>query len=832
MKILSKLVRKTLILNKKRTMITLIGIILSCSLIGGVATLFSSFQKFLQDITIETSGNYHFRIDNLSEKDISDLKKEDFFEKVIVQKDEGISYNENDKNKTPFKIFAVDKEYFSNFKTKLEEGRLPENSEEIVVPYFYKNQYKIKDKISLPTFEVSEEMNSLKPLIINNYKIVGFISETSFNYYQNAYTYLETEKSGIFNVFVKTKTFDNFFDRTEKIFSKYFDHNSKSIDYNNDLLRWYGVSENENAINMIWGVAFVLIAVIMIASIIVIYNAFNISFIERKKQFGILSSLGATSKQLRKMIFKEGIFLSLVGIPLGIIGSILGIGITLLVINNLNLFSNFVDTRLVLNISSISILATIVFGSLTIFLSCLIPAIKASKTTPIDAVRMTKDYFIKSKSIKTWKINRKTFGIEGDIALKNLKRNKKKYRSTILSIFVSICLFIAINAFAEYTLRSSLKTFSSLNYDVIIINNEREESKKIVNQKDVERYAISQTIWADFDLLKSNANPLLMNMNIEQECFRKENGCLSTIAISSLGEKEFNNYLSLLNEDDAKEKYEDVNNPTIILIKNSNIVNNQKHYQIPLTNYKEKDIISIYRWEEEVKFSATLKIGNITDIYPIGFSDVDQRNLMMQAFVSDKVYNSLTNKFPQEFMNQEDYIYVKTEKVENYIKYLEDYKEKNNLSYEVRNIKEMIVMFKNMILAISIFIYGFIALISLITTTNIINTISTSIYLRKREFGILRSVGMDTHQFKKMMILESAFYGIKALLYGLPVGIFLDYLVYKEISNLFVYEYAFPFKSVTICILFVFVIVFITTIYSIKKIKNDNIVDVIRQDNI
>ena len=827
MKILTKLVRKTLILNKKRTLITLIGIILSCSLIGGVATLFSSFQKFFQDLTIETGGNYHLSIDNINLETINNFKGEEFFEEVMIQQNKGFYIGKSDKVDQVFSLVANDKKMFDNFNIKLDEGRLPENSQEIILPYFEKTKYKLKDKITLEIFETFEDLEKLSDSIKKEYSIVGFLEENIFSS-NVVFTFLEEQKSEEFySVYIITEDIYKIYEQTEKIYNKYVDNDYASLNYNSDLLRWYGVSQNENATEMIWGVALILIIVIMIASIIVIYNAFNISFVERKKQFGMLSSMGATSKQLRKMIFKEGLFLSIIGIPLGILGSIIGIGITLLVINNLNIFSNFIDTRLVLTVSSLSILITIIFGSLTIFLSCLVPAIKASKTTPIDAIRLSKDYFIKAKSIKTWRINRRILGIEGDIALKNLKRNKKKYRSTILSIFVSICLFITINAFAEYSLRSSLKTFSSLNYDVIIINEDREESEKLVKHRDVKRSSISQTFWVDFNLTEETINPLMAN---EQECFSHEQGCPSTIAISSLGEEEFNYYLDLLNE--PAEKYYDINNPTIILMKNSNIVYKQHYYQIPLTTYKVAETISTYRWGDDSKFNANLKIGSIADTYPIGFSDIDQHNFMMQAFVSDKVYNFLIDKFPEDYINAEDYIYIKTDKVNNYIDYLEEYKEKNNLSFEVRNIKEMISMFENIILAISIFIYGFVVLISLITITNIINTISTSIYLRKREFGMLRSVGMTNYQFKKMMILESVFYGVKALIYGLPIGILIDYAIYKEVSNLYVYEYVFPFKSVLICIFFVFIIVFITTIYTIRKIKNDNIVDVIRQDNI
>jgi putative ABC transport system permease protein len=148
------------------------------------------------------------------------------------------------------------------------------------------------------------------------------------------------------------------------------------------------------------------------------------------------------------------------------------------------------------------------------------------------------------------------------------------------------------------------------------------------------------------------------------------------------------------------------------------------------------------------------------------------------------------------------------------------------------NINDMAKEIKNIILAIDIFLYGFIILVSLITVTNIINTITTSIYLRRREFAMIKAVGMTNKSFNRMIAYESIFYGIKGALYGVVIGTILDYLIYKSLKEVFIYEYQLPYKTILISIIFVFIIISITMAYSVRKIRKDNIVDVIKQENL
>jgi putative ABC transport system permease protein len=226
-----------------------------------------------------------------------------------------------------------------------------------------------------------------------------------------------------------------------------------------------------------------------------------------------------------------------------------------------------------------------------------------------------------------------------------------------------------------------------------------------------------------------------------------------------------------------------------------------------------------------------MEIGKISNKYPIGFTNTDYSTLVIIGFVSNEVYDHLSDVIKSNETTNST-MYIQSSNPEKLTKEVQSLIDKENITANVQNVDEMVKQINNVVLAISIFLYGFIILVSLITVTNVINTITTSIYLRRREFAMLKAVGMTDKSFNKMIRFESLLYGVKALIYGLPFGIILDYLLYKNVSSMFIYDYRLPYNSIIICVIFVSLIISITMIYAVRKIKNDNIVDVIKQENI
>ena len=136
-----------------------------------------------------------------------------------------------------------------------------------------------------------------------------------------------------------------------------------------------------------------------------------------------------------------------------------------------------------------------------------------------------------------------------------------------------------------------------------------------------------------------------------------------------------------------------------------------------------------------------------------------------------------------------------------------------------------------LLLVVDIFVYGFILLIALIVVANIFNTISTNILLRRKEFAMLKSVGMAKRGFDRMMNFECLLYGVKSLLIGLPVSFLLCYLMSKSLQVGWNAAFAIPWGNVAVVVVSVFVMVFGSMLYSMRKIKRDNPIEALRNDN-
>jgi putative ABC transport system permease protein len=854
MNILTSLTKKNLILNKRRSIVTVIGIVLSCALICGVALLISSFQQFFINVAIEDNGPYHAIFKETPVNDIKYIEQNAYIKESYKSKNIGFAFltNRQNVNKPFLSILGYDSNSFKENDIKLLKGRLPKNSSELIISNEIMTDggvtYKIGDKLSLnigdrilnnqvlynssyPTSDEFGNKETFNYLYINEYTIVGIMEkpkyESSFLPGYQVITYLDNtllSKVNNVDISVITKKPAKSYEDLAKI-AKQLKLNEP--DYNDNLLRWYGTTGNVDGNKVLYIVGLTVILIIMIASIIVIHNSFNISVTERKKQFGMLASIGTTTKQLRNMVLKEGLILSVIGIPIGILFSILGIGITLMVINNLNIFNSFYSARLELAINPLLIIVATIFCALTIFLSSLIPAFKTSRISPIDAIRLTHDIKIKGKKLRTSKLARMLFGIEGELGLKNMKRSKKKYRSTIISIFVSIVLFMTVSAFANYAFKSATKLYDDYNFNVVLypssdtsdkeINNLYNDALKMNNIKD---YSLTRNLYLTTYLNKKDINPKIINsLNCEKD------ECQIGIVLSTIGEHAFKNYINKNKQD--LNSYINTTNQKAIILRDSiyhDYINN-KIYEIALSNVKVGNKIGLYHDNKDL--IKDIEIGIYSTIFPTGFGSGALPTGSIQGFISNEVFDTFSND-----LKMDNYLFINSSNPSKLVKNINVLLKQNKMNITIVNIEEEKKQMDNIILTINIFLYGFITLISLITITNVINTITTSIYLRRTEFAMMKAVGMTNKEFNRMIRFENIYYGLKSLIYGLPVGIFLDYFLYKNINSVFVYDYRFPFSTVITCIISVVIITSITTIYSIKKIQNDNIIDAIKQENI
>lgn len=848
MSILNRLTIKNLRLNKKRTIVTIIGIILSTALMVGIGLLFSSFQDLMIRDTIGYSGKYEAKYNDVDLIKLNDIKNKNFT--YFYEKPIGFSKIESSNEYKPYMyITSVNREYFDEL--KLIEGDIPKNENEIVISnHVITNgglDYKVGDIV---TFTYGSRNIDGNITLANNelvdgefltnggthtYKIVGIVDRSNFESYSasgyTAFTVDVNSDNGNVNLYVMFNKNKNIIKQSEEL-AKELNYNG-DINYNSTLLALYGESTYGNVMSSMGGMMIIMLSLVSIGCIIVIYNSFAISVMERKKEFGLLSSIGATKKQIKKSVFYEALVVGVIGIILGILGAYIGIGTVILIINNL--ISDMLEYKLYLVTNYLFIIIPVIFMIIVIGVSAFIPSRRASKVSPIEAIRQNDDIKINKKKIRTSKLVLKLFGIEGEIALKNIKRNKKKYRVTIVSLFISIVLFISFSSYMNYTLNTASSVMGEVPYDYRISyfgdDNNKEALDKIneiVKSSDVKKY-VSYSV--------GNLS-IIGNYTYSDEYLDFYKSAYGDDGIKALNNLKYQSIYILVLDDNSYNKYKKLiglDKDSVILLnrfKGVSYGNNKRvNYDIPVINNGNINI-KICNFDDDEENVDTTKYcnKNIDNIFVTNksFDLIEEFSYMddFKLIVNKKLYDSISDGGAD--FTQFNIISDNTNNIDKLTKELDKY---NNVNYI--NIKESMKQTNNLILVVKILMYGFISLVTLIGVTSVFNTISTSMALRKREFAVLRSIGLTRGGFNKMLFFESLFFGMKSLIFALPVSIGVTILIHYSLSDMMsISTIIIPWKAIIISIVSVFIIVLLTMMYSSSKIKKHNIIEQIREENI
>ena len=849
MSILNRLTIKNLRLNKKRTIVTIIGIILSTALMVGIGLLFSSFQDLMIRDTIGYSGKYEAKYNDVDLIKLNDIKNKNFT--YFYEKPIGFSKIESSNEYKPYMyITSVNKEYFNEL--KLVDGSFPKNENEIVISNHVITNGELNYKVGdIVTFKYGKRNIEGNDTLANSelvdgefltnegtytYKIVGIVDRSNFESYSasgyTAFTVDVNSDKGNVNLYVMFNKNKKIIKQSEEL-AKELNYNG-DINYNSTLLALYGESTYGNVMSSMGGMMIIMLSLVSIGCIIVIYNSFAISVMERKKEFGLLSSIGATKRQLSHTVFFEAVVVGLIGIILGILGAYIGIGCVILIINNL--ISDMLEYKLHLVTNPLFIIIPVIFMIIVIGVSAFIPSRRASKVSPIEAIRQNDDIKINKKKIRTSKLALKLFGIEGEIALKNIKRNKKKYRVTIVSLFISIVLFISFSSYMNYTLNTASSVMGEVPYDYQISyfgddpNNDKEALDKIneiVKSSDVKEY-VSYSV--------SNLS-IIGNYTYSDEYLDFYKSAYGENGIKALNNLKYQSIYILVLDDNSYNKYKKLiglDKDSVILLnkfKGVSYGNNKRvNYDIPVINSGNINI-KICNFDNDDDVDTTKycnkKIDNIF-VTNKSFDLIEEFSYMtdFKLIVNKKLYDSISDS--STHYTQFNIISDNTNNIDKLTKDLDKY---SNVNYT--NIKEAMKQANNLILVVKILMYGFISLVTLIGVTSVFNTISTSMALRKREFAVLRSIGLTNRGFNKILFFESLFFGMKSLIFAIPVSIGITVLIHYALADMVsISTIIIPWKYIIISIVSVFVIVLLTMMYSTSKIKKHNIIEQIREENI
>lgn len=820
MNILNKLTLTHLKLNKRRTIVTILAIAISTVLMLGVSLAFSTLKQLQIDLTESFSGDQHVTFKDMPIDKIKTLDSIKDVERYNYSKAIGISGKE-------YSYYVTVKGNKGLIeKIVLSKGEHPKNSNEIIVS---EKKYKIGDDYLINDCKVrlddKKEDTKIEKILTydklnlhscktTTAKVVGIIKEDIYpnkisialanNYVldDNIDNYKEDAK-----VFVRFKDIKKVQEGIDRI------NATSHTDYNinKELLAANGVVKYGNITKVYNRIILAVLTVLVVGCSIVIYNSFAISVMERKKQFGTLSSIGTTKRQIIRTVFFEVLIVGILGIILGVVLSYLIAFIGVYLINVIADGTIAIKVRVASDFSFISI--SLIYIVLTIIISAIIPALKASRFSPIELIRQSDDIKIKSKKVRSPKFIEKFFGIEGSISYKNMKRNKKKYRISVISLVIGIILFIAAYTFSTGIKKTLTASFNNIQVNSVIhfisSNKDKETIKNIEtfanrvyknsNIKDPLILKQGMFVLKNFDTRLFTGN----NKNVKEEH--------ANIHVIEVDKQNFNNMLKKIGKKEIKP-----------IVYNKDIIisyNNKKRITTIQNKFKSAP--------KSLEFSDGLKVN---DFYVDSFE-----------YNNDGLFNSnagfVVLLVPEGYFNDklslnQVRIYFDTIDVEAFKSDLEKYAELDRVEYEFINISEIAKGINKILLIFNGFVYAFIILVSMVGITSIINTIATSMNLRKKEFAMLRSIGLTTSGFNKILILESIFIAIKAILYSIPFSMLIIYGYNHIIKDVMEGEFYIPWRGILSSMIMVFLIILIITIYSTRKIKKENILDALKMEAI
>lgn len=949
MNLMKTLTLKNLKLNRKRTIVTIVGIILATALLSALVTLVSSFQYSMIEYQKQKDGDFHVKFSNVKMSELSEFKNNRNIESTFETMGMGFAKLDGCKNEDkPYAyVMATDEAGFERGCFHLIEGRMAKNEDEIVIPRHLKTNgridIKVGDEITLDVGKrydsntesvigencaYEHEAETLTDTVTKRYKVVGIMERPGYkmeDYSAAGYTFVtySDELAAIDN---GSKSEAGEADTTLTVYSRYTQkalrnkdavtadiigvdekllakandssvemtaeesdrflkeiENAKyDIDMNGYLISYECVFPVDGMFKALFTVAAVVALIIILTSVYCIKNSFNISITEKIRQYGMLSSVGATRRQIKSSVKTEAAMLGVVGIPVGTMSGILAALVLVKVVNAMS--AGWLNFALSFHTSLPALILAVILSIATIYFSATGSARRAAKVTPLEAIRNTKEIKIKSAKLKTPAIIGRIWGIGGVISYKNIKRNNKKYRTTVTSIVICSVTFIVISYFMSMAFSMVGMSYASTDYNIGINMSYKKDidieklSKLVSGIEGVDDYLVGAEY--DFDVDKPKYTKEYGEYC--RQLYDDSEDVSQMFLITVLDDKSYDKYASdagiknaatgailvnkcafdVYNENSSKyvkkemELYKYKAGDTIKCGYNvydasssdDNAVEGDTESSTDDNNAVEGDTESGtednsgYVDEETinngVRKTVDVTIAGVTDKVPIGYKGYSNTTLM---FMNQKGFESLWaddksgNELKPGYASYSAYVVAENadDYQDTFEKETEENPEYSQISFYVSNLDKAMRDEKSLFTLLGVFAYGLIVVIALIGITNIINTLSTGMELRSREFATLRSIGMTDKQFAGMVRLESVFISVKALVIGVPLGILISYLLcvmMNRMDDAIIYEP--PYKAIILCIVVVIMLIYAIMKLSMTKLRHNNIIETIKNENL
>ncbi|MBU3183895.1 ABC transporter permease [Clostridium estertheticum] len=821
--------------NKKRTVLTIIGIMLAVALISTIGLFFKGMQDAQIQDAINSGGAYHLSFQKTDKKLISKIVNNP---KVARSGLYAISKEIKIGDKLGVNVITATDKALELLPYKAKIGRLPEKENEVavekwVLPSIDKNA-KVGNKVKVSNKEYTL-VGILKDSVMNQMAGSGVILSKNNNINkQNAALLIEiSSKTNLKNAVVELKQLGK----------------KDTVEENSRLLQVQGAGDSDSGMAGLLVAIAIMIVIVLIATIAVIYNSFQISVVERIKQFGLLRAVGTTPMQIRKIVLREATILAAIAIPLGLLCSII-------IIYGINIAFKLIGADSVMtmkiSISPMVLCISAAVGLIAIYLSALVPAYFAGRISPLNAISgrtsITKEKIKRRKN----KVIQKIFGFEGALAAKNIKRNRKRYRLTIFSIVISVVLFVAFKSFMDMSLKISDELNESKNIhftveggvpgsaaDKATISNKIEDDIKSLKSLD-KVYGVYDRYNFDMAINKNSQVKEIQDMG---SVYKKTNlgGVEKTLIESSIAIYDKDSlevskkYLESGNVDIEK-----LNSENGVILINKNRIHDEatkKDYFGPIANIKVGDEIALqYDASGEGKVAKAKTVfgkGKVNKVKVMAILESEPFDYFgsengLKIITTEEMGKKLTGGKDIKPVNLNIVLKdVKNEEagkigIENAIKSNPALMRINNIDFN-RTKKSVMLMGQ-------ILLYGFILVVSLIGSVNIINTLTTNIILRKREFATLKSIGLTQKGLKKMIVLEGLLYGIVGSIYGSIIGCGVSYLLGLSMGAFREFGWMVPFEAIAIAGATSIAISYISVLAPLSRIKKENLIEAVRED--
>ncbi|WP_302326163.1 ABC transporter permease [Enterocloster lavalensis] len=882
MNIFNKVTLQSMKKSRTRTIVTVIGVALSAAMITAVSTFAVSLQNYMVNGAIQKYGGWHVEFLGVPPSFVREQAADGRVADTAAFEEIGYAVLEGGKNPDKPYLFLAgfSPDTYASLPVNLISGRLPENSGEILIPAHVAANggvgYRVDDRLTLQVgnrrkggavlgqhdpYSPEETLAEAEPAggdtmalgAEKTYTVVGICERPGFEESTApGYTVITrwdgTDTGDNLSVFVTLKQprqVRSYADGVPESYARVF---------NDDVLRFMGLSDDAIFNGLLYSVVGILVALIMVGSIFLIYNSFTISLNDRVRQFGILLSVGATRKQLQNSVLFEGLCIGALGIPIGILVGIPGIKLVLSLVSA-NFGNIMYDTvPLTLKVSVPALAAAAAVSMATILISAYIPARKAAGAPVMECIRQTGEVRLNAGTVKTSKLAARLLGLEGTLALKNFKRNRRRYRSIVLSLTLSVVLLVTASTFSSHLKRAAEGAVMDSDYDICFCARDMDEGELFA------LYDKLRTADGVYESSYQAVSAYTASVNTEDfsEGYRESAGygpggevVELPMDVQFIEDKLYWNFIESLGL--SREEFTGPDAPLIAVAKakkadegetgKSSLINMFAGSGISLSLKPVMDVGAEMGGEPQtdgapevdrrpgaglernvvLAFVDTIPLDTLpkppSEVTPYVFLAVAPYGVKAD-FVSPGTRTDLGLTFRSENPSQS------TAEMEAMIRGAG-----TACGYNLYNMQKILEQNRNTTFVVDVFTYVFVAMISLIAVANVFNTISTNIRLRRRELAMLRSIGMSDRDFRKMMSFECILYGARTLFLGLPMAGILSWLIYRwMVWGGAEIDFMFPWDSMGISVLGVFLVVFVTMLYAVNRIRKENIIDALRDD--